>query len=107
MDFDPQGLSAAEDPYPVFDRLREEHPVFHAADRDLWVVSRYDDVRAVLLDAETFASGRGTVPTGFVSASAPSLLALSTSSCGDCLSIGKYICRFIPRNLYLQCSRCQ
>ncbi len=68
MEFDPQALSAIDDPYPVFDELRENHPVFHSAERDLWVVSRYEDVRAVLLDAETFASGMGTVPTGFVSA---------------------------------------
>lgn len=68
MEFDPQALSAMEDPYPVFAALREEHPVFHAKERDLWVVSRYEDVRAILLDAETFASGQGTVPTGFVSA---------------------------------------
>jgi len=68
MEFDPQALSAIDDPYPVFDELRENHPVFHSAERDLWVVSRYEDVRSVLLDAETFASGMGTVPTGFVSA---------------------------------------
>ena len=68
MDFDPQALSAVDDPYPVFRMLREEHPVFYSAERELWVVSRYADVRAVLLDAETFASGMGTVPTGFVSA---------------------------------------
>ncbi|MBJ19477.1 MAG: cytochrome P450 [bacterium] len=67
MDFDPQALSAVDDPYPVFDELRENHPVFHSAGRDLWVVSRYEDVRAMLLDAETYASGMGTVPTGFVS----------------------------------------
>lgn len=67
MEFDPQALSAIDDPYPVFDRLREEHPIFYSDERDLWVVSRYEDVRAVLLDAETFSSSRGTVPTGFVS----------------------------------------
>lgn len=66
MEFDPQELSAIDDPYPVFDELRKNHPVFYGAERDLWVVSRYEDVRAVLLDAETFASGMGTVPTGFV-----------------------------------------
>jgi cytochrome P450 len=66
MEFDPQALSALDDPYPIFAELREKHPVFHSAERDLWVVSRYEDVRGVLLDAETFASGRGTVPTGFV-----------------------------------------
>lgn len=68
IEFDPQALSEAPDPYPTFARLREEQPVHYSPERDLWVVSRYDDVRRVLLDAETFASGKGTVPTGFVAA---------------------------------------
>lgn len=68
MEFDPQALSELSDPYPIFAELREKHPVHYSPERDLWVVSRYDDVRNVLLDAETFASGRGTVPTGFVAA---------------------------------------
>lgn len=67
MEFDPQALSAVEDPYPVFTELREEHPLFYCADRDVWVVSRHDDVRHVLLEDETFSSGRGIVPIGFVS----------------------------------------
>ncbi len=66
IEFDPQALSEAPDPYPTFARLRAEHPVHYSPERDLWVVSRYEDVRRVLLDAETFASGKGTVPTGFV-----------------------------------------
>ena len=66
MEFDPQALSELADPYPIFTDLRENHPVHYSAERDLWVVSRYEDVRRVLLDAETFASGKGTVPTGFV-----------------------------------------
>ncbi len=66
MEFDPQALSELPDPYPIFADLRENHPVHYSAERDLRVVSRYEDVRRVLLDAETFASGKGTVPTGFV-----------------------------------------
>ena len=66
IEFDPQALSEAPDPYPTFARLRAEWPVHYSPERDLWVVSRYEDVRRVLLDAETFASGKGTVPTGFV-----------------------------------------
>ena len=66
MEFDPQALSELPDPYPIFADLRENHPVHYSAERDLWVVSRYEDVRRVLLDAETFTSGKGTVPTGFV-----------------------------------------
>lgn len=66
MEFDPQALSELPDPYPIFADLRENHPVHYSPERDLWVVSRYEDVRRILLDAETFASGKGTVPTGFV-----------------------------------------
>jgi cytochrome P450 len=73
MEFDPQALSELPDPYPVFAELRDKHPLHYSPERDLWVVSRYEDVRRVLLDAETFASGRGTVPTGFV-ASKPMLI---------------------------------
>jgi cytochrome P450 len=68
LEFDPQALSERPDPYPIFAELRENHPIHYSPERDLWVVSRYDDVRKVLLDAETFASGKGTVPTGFVAA---------------------------------------
>lgn len=68
LDFDPQALSELPDPYPIFADLREHHPVHYSPERDLWVVSRYEDVRRILLDAETFASGMGTVPTGFVAA---------------------------------------
>jgi cytochrome P450 len=32
----------------------------------MWVVSRYEDVRRVLRDGETFASSLGTVPDGFL-----------------------------------------
>ena len=67
LDFDPQVLSSREDPYPLYRELREKHPIFHSEARDMWVISRYADVQAVLRDADTFASGRGIVPTGFVS----------------------------------------
>lgn len=65
MEFDPIALSLEEDPYPFFQELRERAPVFHSEAQDMWVVSRYEDVRAVLRDGETYASGRGTVPDGF------------------------------------------
>jgi cytochrome P450 len=65
--FDPQRLTAEDDPYPVYRELREEHPLYYSEEREMWVVSRYEDVRAVLLDAATWASGEGTTPNEFVS----------------------------------------
>ena len=66
MDFDPYELSVHEDPYPFFRELRENHPILYSESKDFWVVSRYEDVRAVLQDGKTFASGQGTVPDGFL-----------------------------------------
>ena len=66
-DFDPHRLTAEEDPYPVYAELREHHPIYYSEERRMWVVSRYEDVRAVLLDAATWASGEGTTPNEFVS----------------------------------------
>lgn len=65
MDFDPHRHTAADDPYPLYAELRRNHPLCYSEARDLWVLSRYEDVRATLLDAEIFASGFGTVPSGF------------------------------------------
>jgi len=66
MDFDPYALSVDEDPYPFFAELREQAPILYSKSNDFWVVSRYEDVRSVLRDSETFASGLGTVPDGFL-----------------------------------------
>ena len=66
IELDPRILSSLEDPYPLFRELREKHPIAFSEARNMWVVSRYADVRAMLSDAETFSSSHGTIPTGFV-----------------------------------------
>ena len=45
-----------QDPYPDYRSWHSELPVWWAEDVKGWVVSRYDDVRWVLKDAETFSS---------------------------------------------------
>jgi cytochrome P450 len=44
------------DPYPLFARLREEDPVHWNAAYQLWVVTRYDDVVAMVRNHEAFSS---------------------------------------------------
>jgi cytochrome P450 len=44
------------DPYPTYERLREEEPVSWVPAVQLWLVTRHDDVRAVDLDPETFTA---------------------------------------------------
>lgn len=48
--FDPEDPAYIEDPYPTYRRLREEAPRYHWAAADAWIVSRYDDVLAVMRD---------------------------------------------------------
>jgi cytochrome P450 len=44
------------DRHRVFERCRAESPIFFSAALNSWVLSRYDDVRAVLEDEDGFAS---------------------------------------------------
>ncbi len=49
-DFRPYDPAFARDPYPVYARLREEAPVFHAGEFGMTFFSRYRDVERLLQD---------------------------------------------------------
>ncbi|MGW2202012.1 cytochrome P450 [Streptomyces sp. NPDC001774] len=48
------GEEFVADPHPWLDALRTGAPVHHDAATGLWLVSRYEDIRRVLLDPEAF-----------------------------------------------------
>ena len=56
--------SLVEHPYPEYARWRSDQPVWWAEDVQGWVLSRHDDVRAVLKQSEAFSSAAmgGQVP---------------------------------------------
>lgn len=56
---DPFAPEFLRDPYPGHRELRDLGPVVRLERYDAWACARYDDVRAVLADAETYASGAG------------------------------------------------
>ena len=56
LDFDPTSPEQREDPFAVLELARRERPVFYAPQYDLWVVTRHDDVLAVLKDHDVFSS---------------------------------------------------
>jgi len=52
---DPHESSFVANPYPALARLREQAPVHWSPPLRSWVVTRYDDVHAVLLDRQLSA----------------------------------------------------
>ena len=46
-----------ECPFPVYERLLEEAPVFQDPKAGFWIVTRYADIREVVSDPHTFSSG--------------------------------------------------
>ena len=50
LGYEPGSPAFIADPYPVFARLRADHPVIHDPTTDQWLVSRFADVGALLRD---------------------------------------------------------
>ena len=60
LDFDP--LSPAfqrHDPFETYRRLRDEAPVYYSEKWNWWALSRFEDVRAAVLDPATYLSFEG------------------------------------------------
>jgi cytochrome P450 len=58
-DIDPFAREFLADPYPRHEELRELAPVVRLPRYDVWAVTRYEQVNAILNDWETFGSGGG------------------------------------------------
>lgn len=56
-DLDPREFDSDEfqrDPFPIYKRLRDYHPVYHDRFHNRWIISRYWDVDACFQDSESF-----------------------------------------------------
>jgi cytochrome P450 family 142 subfamily A polypeptide 1 len=49
-------------PWPLYDWLREEHPMYWDATNELWCISRYDDIIELARQPELYTSLQGNVP---------------------------------------------
>jgi hypothetical protein len=58
IDWHPEDPATLADPYDVFTRLRDEDPCHWSPRLKSWVLTRYDDVKAVCLDKERLSSDR-------------------------------------------------
>jgi len=57
--YDPLSYAVYDYPYDTFKRLRDAAPVYYNPDREIFVVSRYDDVRAGLANSEQLVNRLG------------------------------------------------
>ena len=55
--YDPLLPERWPDPIPAYKTLLNQYPVYYLANRDLWILSRYDDIMNALKDWKTFSSG--------------------------------------------------
>lgn len=60
--YDPFNPELMLDPYPYYERLREEHPIYYNERLDCYVLSRYDDIYRALRKPQIFSSAQGLTP---------------------------------------------
>src|SRR3954451_18700266 len=59
--YDPYDVNITADPYPVYERLREEAPVYYNERYDFWALSRHADVEKGLLTWQTLSNTRSDI----------------------------------------------
>jgi hypothetical protein len=59
--FDPFAPEVHRDPFPSYRILRDQHPAYFSELSNCWILSRYDDVVASVLDTKTFSSAQGNI----------------------------------------------
>jgi len=57
--YNPFGFELHDDPYAIYQRLRDEAPAFWNPDLEFWALSRFDDVLVGFRDLERFSSSNG------------------------------------------------
>ncbi len=61
LNWDPFDVEIDSDPYAIWQRLRDEAPVYHNDRHDFWALSRFADIEATHRDPKTYSSSHGTV----------------------------------------------
>jgi cytochrome P450 len=61
LSYDPYTAINNPDPYPLYQRMRDEAPLYYNPDLDFWAVTRYADCEVGLRDAKRYISGKGGI----------------------------------------------
>jgi cytochrome P450 len=59
--FDPYDHELVVNPYPLYQRMREETPLYYNEQLDFFAVSRHEDVARTLQDHKTYSSAKGDI----------------------------------------------
>lgn len=59
LSYDPYDWDVQADPYPVYELLRAQAPVYRNDERDFWTLSRHADVFCALRDPDRFSNRNG------------------------------------------------
>ena len=62
FEYDPMAPDFQHDPFPLFQRLRDDYPAYYNARRRFWALSRHDDVMNAAADWSLFANSVGHYP---------------------------------------------
>jgi cytochrome P450/ferredoxin-NADP reductase len=84
--YDPLSYAIYDHPYDVYRQLRDQAPVYYNERRNLWVVSRYADVRACLQNHEQLVNAFGNDIDGT----------------HDSYGVGMLVCQDPPRHTVLR-----
>ncbi len=57
--YDPFVHAMVQDPYPLYRELRDSHPAYYNPERDLWAISRFEDVQQLARRWKTFSNTGG------------------------------------------------
>jgi cytochrome P450 len=60
VEFDFMTNEAAKNPWALLAQARQDNPVFYIPQWDLWMITRYADVRAAFMNPELFSSANAT-----------------------------------------------
>jgi cytochrome P450 len=61
VSFDPYDVDINADPYPTYERLREEAPAYYNDRYDFWALSRHEDVEQGLVNWQVFSNTRSDI----------------------------------------------
>lgn len=85
--YDPFSAEDMADPYPAYRWLLHSKPVFHNAERDLWVISRHADVTDCVNDWRRFSSAEGVRVDDLLELAGPSVLTMDPPRHGHLRSL--------------------